>query len=596
MGGLRPCCGLRSSRQYPSSTLGGRQGSGVGTGRPPSRAEGGEPLVFREFTEFFPEPLNAARDSGSTSGTLLSFTCVLVQLSAGEEELSSGRLETRLSAEKMALVGIQLVVSLLAASIMQKMAPHCSFARWLLCNGSLFRFKHPSEGELCALAGKQMPKQNKRDRRQNGESKPLTVPKDIDLHLEKAPVNVIDALVLRFFLEYQWLVDFAVYAMGVFLFTECYYNVVDASKEVNVGALWCVLTVLFSVKTLHTMMSHYFRSEEGGERSVCLAFGFLSLLVAMLVLVVREDYLEFGLESGFSNLFDNLEVFAKQQGYADWSIPVTKLTVKLGLAAVCAYIGALLAFPGLRMAQTHLDAVQLNSGRPFIQILLQISFLSPVIVLVLWIKPIARDFLANAPMGKTSITIVPSELFDSVRLWIIVGLCVLRLALTRYHLQAYLNLAQKWVEQMKKEAGRIAAIDIQKKVTRVFCYLTVITLQYLVPIFLILFSTLSLKALGDFSWGPGAEDTPGVTPALLIPTAAPVLPGSLDEDEEGVEDMDEDVQATVAHLMASFTALRSVLTPLFFRGFFAFLTWWVAACQVISSLFGIYFHQYLMQS
>lgn len=34
-----------------------------------------------------------------------------------------------------ALMGVQLVVSLLAASIMQRMAPHCSFARWLLCNG-----------------------------------------------------------------------------------------------------------------------------------------------------------------------------------------------------------------------------------------------------------------------------------------------------------------------------------------------------------------------------------------------------------------------------------------------------------------------------
>lgn len=66
-------------------------------------------------------------------------------------------------------------------------------------------------------------------------------------------------------------------------------------------------------------MSHYFCSEEGGERSVCLAFGFLCLLVAMLVLVVREDYLEFGLEPGFSSLFDNLEIFVKQQGYADWS-------------------------------------------------------------------------------------------------------------------------------------------------------------------------------------------------------------------------------------------------------------------------------------
>ncbi|XP_060889432.1 transmembrane protein 161A [Labrus mixtus] len=496
----------------------------------------------------------------------------------------------------MALMGIQLVVSLLAASIMQRMAPHCSFARWLICNGSLFRFKHPSEGELCALAGKQMPKQTKRDRRQNGENKPLTVPKDIDLHLEKAPVNTLDALVLRFFLEYQWLIDFAVYAMGVFLFTECYYNVVDARKEVNIGAIWCVLTVLFGLKTLHTLMRHYFRSEEGGERSVCLAFGFLTLLVAMLVLVVREEYLEFGLESGFSSLFDNLETFAKQQGYAQWSIPVTKLTMKLGLAAVCAYIGSILAFPGLRLAQTHLDAVQMNSDRPLIQFLLHISFMSPVIVLILWVKPMARDFLASAPLGKTSITIVSSEAFDSVRLWIIVVLCVLRLAMTRYHLQAYLNLAQKWVEQMKKEAGRIAAIDIQRKVTRIFCFLTVVTLQYLVPILLILFSTLSLKALGDFSWSPGAEETPGVTPALVMPTAAPVLPGGLDEDEEGVDDMEEDIQATVAHLTEAFSALRAVLTPLFLRGFFAFLTWWVAACQVISSLFGIYFHQYLMQN
>lgn len=107
-----------------------------------------------------------------------------------------------------------------------------------------------------------------------------------------------------------------------------------------------------------------------------------------------------------------------------------------------------------------------------------------------------------------------------MRLWVIVASCALRLALTRYHLQAYLNLAQKWVEQMKREAGRIAAIDIQRKVglrscfsnrlksfqfegkypvfqvTRIFCYLTVVTLQYLVPVFLILFSTLALKALG----------------------------------------------------------------------------------------------------
>ncbi len=58
-----------------------------------------------------------------------------------------------------------------------------------------------------------------------------------------------------------------------------------------------------------------------------------------------------------------------------------------------------------------------------------------------------------------------------MRLWIIVVSCLLRLGLTRYHMQAYLNLAQKWVEQMKKEAGRIAAIDIQRKVRYLYLYL-----------------------------------------------------------------------------------------------------------------------------
>lgn len=67
---------------------------------------------------------------------------------------------------------------------------------------------------------------------------------------------------------------------------------------------------------------------------------------------------------------------------------------------------------------------------------------------------------------------VSSEVFDSMRLWIIVVLCVLRLGLTHYHLQAYLNLAPKWVEQMKKEAGRIATIDIQRKVRQFYILLT----------------------------------------------------------------------------------------------------------------------------
>lgn len=54
--------------------------------------------------------------------------------------------------------------------------------------------------------------------------------------------------------------------------------------------------------------------------------------------------------------------------------------------------------------------------------------------------------------------------YNSTRLWTVVALCLLRLAMTRHHLQAYLQLAERWVEQMKREAGRITALEIQRRV------------------------------------------------------------------------------------------------------------------------------------
>ncbi|XP_035754074.1 transmembrane protein 161A [Egretta garzetta] len=406
-----------------------------------------------------------------------------------------------------------------------------SFPRWLLCNGSLHRYKHPSDEELCALAGKQRPKA-KRDRSAQLAAlalagRPAWCP---------TPIAAVDALVLRYFLEYQWFVDFAVYSTAVYVFTEGYYCLADPQKETNIGVLWCLLTVVFSIKVFFTVMRHYFRSEEGGERSVCLTFAFFFLLLAMVALVIREDYLEFGLEPGLASVSSNLESILKQRGW-EWTQLIRR-------------------------------------------VLLHVSFLAPVLVVVMWIKPIARDFLLHAPMGKQTVQIMSDSAYNTTRLWTIVGLCLLRLAVTRRHLQAYLGLAERWVEQMRKEAGRIAVLEIQRKITRIYCYVSVVSLQYLGPVILTLHCTLLLKTLGHHSWGLYPEPPP-LPPAA---TAAPPRPGG----EDG-----EDVRAAVEQITG---ILGSIFTPLFLRGLFAFLTWWGAACQVIPSLFGLYFHQYLAAS
>lgn len=81
---------------------------------------------------------------------------------------------------------------------------------------------------------------------------------------------------------------------------------------------------------------------------------------------------------------------------------------------------------------------------------------------------------------------------------------------------------------------------------------------------------------GGYSWGLGP-----------VPTLSPTPPSAHD----GPVGPEEDEAQQTAALIAG--ALGSLLTPLFLRGVLAFLIWWIAACQLLSSLFGLYFHQHL---
>ncbi|KAL0609599.1 Transmembrane protein 161A [Plecturocebus cupreus] len=191
------------------------------------------------------------------------------------------------------------------------------------------------------------------------------------------------------------------------------------------------------------------------------------------------------------------------------------------------------------------------------------------------------------------------------------------------------------------------------QVVRVYCYVTVVSLQYLTPLILTLNCTLLLKTLGELllrcggeegrGWkieqrgsgvwrGPGRRRGPvrrglsrrwslgrgclgeevepgegrcraggrawarggdcggyswGLGPAPLLspdPSSASAARVGPEEDE---------VQQTAARILG---ALGGLLTPLFLRGVLAYFIWWTAACQLLSSLFGLYFHQHLAGS
>lgn len=156
------------------------------------------------------------------------------------------------------------------------------------------------------------------------------------------------------------------------------------------------------------------------------------------------------------------------------------------------------------------------------------------------------------------------------------------------------------------------------QVARVFYYLCVIALQYVAPLVMLLHTTLLLKTLGESRCVHQLQ-----TPLPELDTDSPSVSSNPtgghswwvypEEDLPCTHDMNSDsvmaasiaaptpppvvetgARASVAQLSVALGGLRTVFSPLLFRGLFSFFTWWIAACLFSTSLFGLFYHQYLM--
>lgn len=159
-----------------------------------------------------------------------------------------------------ALLGAQLVITLIMVSVIQKLSPHFSLAKWLLCSTGLQRFLHPTDAHLRTLAGvpkaASKPKKDNRGGRHNNsstngktddKSNTFHVPRNLDLQLESMYIQEYDLLQLRYYTEYQWLVDYSLYAGIVYVLSEVYHYFYPLVEEVNLSMMWCLMVVFFSL-------------------------------------------------------------------------------------------------------------------------------------------------------------------------------------------------------------------------------------------------------------------------------------------------------------------------------------------------------------
>lgn len=477
----------------------------------------------------------------------------------------------------MAVLSIQLVFSMITASFLSKFAMKLSAAKRILTTG-LVRYVHPSDEELRQLAGVPPTSKGHKHKREPQKNESFTIPKSTHIQLDTAPIRQFDVLPLSYYTEYQWLVDFAACGLFIYLATELYYMLMQP-EEFNLSMLWCLLVIGFCLKVMFSLTAMYFRVVEGGEKILCVVFGFFFLVLSMAILIVNEDTLEFGLTPAYYNFSQEALVFLRNQGIESHG-PASLLTFRIVLAIVSAIIGSFVTFPGLRLAKMHSDALKYASERPFLQVLFHMNIIFPFLISLMWVKPVIRDMLVR-DYGAS--ILMSDETFEVIRIMMVIGFCVFRLFMVRFHLQAHLNMAVDKVEQLRKEAGRISAIEVQKMVTRVFYYLCVVALQYLAPLIVLFFLALMLKTMGNYS----ITDTLGlhVQPLRNLTAAAAAA--------EAVTP-DGSIRTTAAQVSLALTSLKAVFSQTVFRGLISYFLWWLSTAWFTTSAFGLVYYAYFL--
>lgn len=476
----------------------------------------------------------------------------------------------------MALLGAQLVITLIMVSVIQKLGNY-SFARWLLCSQGLQRYLYPDNSELKTLAGvpKDKTKGKKGKNESNGKPETFHIPRSLDIQLETSPVTALDVIHLRFYTEYLWIVDFSLYTAIVYIMSEVYTSIFPLKDEFNLSMVWCLLVVLFSIKILLSLTKQYFTSDESiGERSTCIVSFCVFLLIAMMVLIVDDSNLEVGVDPAYDSFYENASKFLENQGLTSVG-PASKLILKLCFAVWAAIIGTLFTFPGLRVARMHWDSLRYYGDSKVKYTLLNVNFAMPFVLVLLWVRPVTRYYLTVRLFNGMEKPLMTSQAFDSFRILAVVVTVLVRVALMPRHLQAYLDMAQRRLDVQKKEAGRITNIDLQKKIASVFYYLCVVALQYICPVIMCLYLALMYKTLGGYTWS-------GLFYEQLEMCSA--KDNTMARGEETVEGVEQ--------YQLAWENLKMVFTMDVYRGVFGFASWWCCFAWFITTSLGMAYQSY----
>ncbi|KAL1242454.1 Transmembrane protein [Trichinella spiralis] len=341
----------------------------------------------------------------------------------------------------MGIVTFQMVLTLIAATVLQKIVARWSFGKYIL-SGKYYRFLPPSEEELLRLSGKtSSPSKSQRRKTFHGDSRQHS---DSNIRISKHDLD----LRLRFSLSV-----FCISSLYELLFP------VKAASDCKISIIWYFILATLCLSNMTRITAVYFKQNN-------------------------------------SSAFRNFSL-ASEKLFSDQGITLqtsrSPALLYCTLSAFFAFLSALLSFPSFRFARMYVDASRMvHSVRQ--KASLGLAVISPICCL-LWLKPLA-DVLRKA----SPVTISFFEInFDCLRIIVTIIAILTRVAVAKPCLQAYLNLADRRKDLWRQEVGKLTVGEIRHTISSIYSYFAVVAIQFYAPLLFQFSVCCLLKELGNYS-------------------------------------------------------------------------------------------------
>ena len=468
-----------------------------------------------------------------------------------------------------------------------------------------------------------------------------------------APVSAYDLHYIKYTDDFQSFVDLSVIGLIIYVTTEIYLALFKVNDEVNLSIVWCGMILIYGLATLSSIALNYLRTSEASLLYVFAAVSFITSMIAQLAdgklfdFHLKEAFRNVTTSTltAIQNHFDMLASVdsgaasdtadaSKSSNYVPRTTPqriysqiktysTNELLFTCFIATVSAFIGAILFFPSFRLARLHYLCLKYSQGSKLKRFLFYSNFLLPFLVTLCWFhvtsspssKAGGKVQVANennVTMINQFITmIMPSKsenssstvymrqagqvvtnilMADNLKMYLIIGVFLLRISLYRFYAQSYLNLAFELATTLRKSASKITNVQYMKSVSSIYQYYGVVASQYVIPLFVVLYFGLLLKTLGDYSWCGDA----GWCHELVNSISSYLMSFKSSNNGSTVStSLLKQFETKNFNLTMGHNALNQIFTPLVLRSLIGYFTFWTVSIWFLISCFGLLYYHYI---